>query len=242
MGNNTSSYDKNLNPVLESASDEELQFLVDLILNKMSNYLDINDAYKKYRPRHSMYADVIAQEIRCYGGNTFANILRGGEGPSYSEIVCDVAKKLKIDPDRYQYLDGVEEAILMYILKESVEKMSPAEREEILREIGESGNAATLSADGTVMALMGIFKLGGFKSYQLAVIVANAIAKAVLGHGLSLAGNCLLTRSLSILAGPVGWIIGGLWTAIDIASPSFKVTMPAVIYIAMLRKKQKLGI
>ena len=50
MGNNTTSYDKNLNPVLETASDEDLQFLVDLILNKMSNYLDINEAYKKYAP------------------------------------------------------------------------------------------------------------------------------------------------------------------------------------------------
>ena len=73
---------------------EDLQFLVDLILNKLSNYLSNNDVYKTYAPRHSMYADVIAQEIRCYGGNSFANLFRGGEGPSYSEIVCDIAKKL----------------------------------------------------------------------------------------------------------------------------------------------------
>ena len=242
MGNNTTSYDKNLNPVLETASDEDLQFLVDLILNKMSNYLDINEAYKKYRPRHSMYADVIAQEIRCYGGNSFANLFRGGEGPSYSEIVSDVATKLKINTSQCQYLDEIEDAILMYILKKSIEQMSEHERNEILNELGENGNISKLTADGTVMALMGIFKLGGFKSYQLSVIIVNAVAKAILGRGLSFAGNCLLTKTLSIVTGPIGWVIGGIWTAIDIASPSFKVTMPAVIYVAMLRKKQKLGL
>ena len=42
---------------------------------------------------------------------------------------------------------------------------------------------------------------------------------------------------MSLLTGPVGWVITGAWTLIDIAGPAFRVTLPAVIQIAVLRKK-----
>ena len=61
--------------------------------------------------------------------------------------------------------------------------------------------------------------------------------KALIGRGLSFAGNALLTRTMSILAGPIGWAITGVWTAVDIASPAYRVTVPAVIQVAFLRRK-----
>ncbi|HNE26607.1 MAG TPA: ubiquinol-cytochrome C chaperone family protein, partial [Pseudomonadales bacterium] len=42
---------------------------------------------------------------------------------------------------------------------------------------------------------------------------------------------------LKVLSGPIGWAITGIWTAIDIASPAFRVTIPAVIQIAALRQQ-----
>ena len=42
---------------------------------------------------------------------------------------------------------------------------------------------------------------------------------------------------MSILTGPIGWVITGLWTAIDIAGPAYRVTIPAVIEIVVLRQK-----
>nr|WP_240147129.1 ubiquinol-cytochrome C chaperone family protein [Helicobacter pylori] len=47
----------------------------------------------------------------------------------------------------------------------------------------------------------------------------------------------MLTRTLSFLTGPVGWIITGVWTAIDIAGPAYRVTIPACIVVATLRLK-----
>ena len=84
------------------------------------------------------------------------------------------------------------------------------------------------------------FKSGGFKSYQLWVIVANALAKTVLGRGLSFTTNALLTKGASILVGPIAWTITGLWTAVDIAEPAYRVTLPACVQIAYMRKKYKL--
>lgn len=83
--------------------------------------------------------------------------------------------------------------------------------------------------------------MGGFKSYQLTLIIANAIMKALFGRGLTLVANSTLTRIMAILTGPIGWAITALWTMIDIAGPAYRVTIPAVIQVAYLRKKYTVG-
>jgi len=80
-------------------------------------------------------------------------------------------------------------------------------------------------------------RLGGFGTYKMAVVVANAVAKSLLGRGLTFAGNATLTRTLGVALGPIGWIITALWTAIDIASPAYRVTIPCVIQVAYMRLK-----
>ncbi len=114
--------------------------------------------------------------------------------------------------------------------------MSDEEIRELCDELGVK-NTNKLGKQALSTAALTLFKMGGFKSYQLAVIVANAVAKTILGRGLSLAGNQVLTRTLSFLTGPVGWIITGVWTAIDIAGPAYRVTIPACIVVATLRLK-----
>ena len=88
------------------------------------------------------------------------------------------------------------------------------------------------------MIMQALIKMGGFTSYKIAVIVANAIAKFIVGRGLPLAANAFLTKALSIFAGPIGWVVSGIWMALDIAGSSYKVTIPCVIHVAMLRLKQ----
>ncbi len=230
------SYDFNLNPVLEKASNEDLNFLVDLIIDTMTNMLCIKDEYIKYAPNHSKYTHLIADEIRAFGGNTFANLFRGGDGPSYEEIVGDVAAKLKAPHPKNCSIERMEDAILETVLTQALEKMSDAEKRELLKEIG-GGDVMALTGQGVTAAFITIFRLGGFKSYQLTVIIVNAVLKAVIGRGLALTGNAILTKALSIVTGPIGWVVTGVWTAIDIAGPATRVTIPAVVYIAMLRKK-----
>lgn len=111
------------------------------------------------------------------------------------------------------------------------------EKNELLEEMGHKGGISK-GGLGTA-AFIAIFRAGGFYSYQLTLIVANQIAKAVLGHGLKFATNTALVRGLSVLSGPIGWAITGIWTAIDVAGPAYKVTIPCVIHVAMLRKKVK---
>jgi len=231
---NTTVFDKDLNPLLEIASDEDLEALVAYLSSKMSEDITSHEAYKMHEPNHSNYADLIAKEIRDMGGNSFANVWRG-EGPSYHDIVCDVADKMKAPYNKDRPIKDIENAILETILTSALEHMTDEEKEELFSEMG---SKAGLTKGGiATAAFISIFRAGGFYSYQLTLIIANQIAKVVLGRGLMLATNAGLMRAASVLTGPIGWAIAGLWTAVDIAGPAYKVTIPCVVHVAMLRKK-----
>lgn len=231
---NTTIFDKDLNPVLELSDNEDLNILVLYLKEKLSETLTISDAYKNHNPNHEKYADLIAKEIRDMGGNSFANIWRG-EGPEYREIVCDVANKLKAPYNINKSVSEIENSILETIIEKALSNMSESEKRQLLKEMG---GKATLSAGGiTTATFITMFRAGGFASYQLTVIIANQIARLILGSGFTVVTNAAITRVAAIMAGPVGWAISGIWTAIDLAGPAYKVTIPCVIHIAMLRKK-----
>lgn len=232
---NTSIFDKDINPILEASSNEDLAPLVEYLKEKLSETLTVYDAYKIHYPAHTEYADVIAKEIREMGGNSFMNLARGSEGPTYHEIVCDVASKIKAPYNSERGITEIENSILETILTKTLDDMSEADKEKLMHDMG--GKAGLNAGGVTTAAFIAIFRSGGFYSYQLTVIIANQIARLILGSGLKLATNAALTRTASILTGPIGLTIGAIWTAIDIAGPAYKVTIPCVIHIAMLRKK-----
>lgn len=230
---------------LRQASNEDLDPLVGYILNaEISESLSDSDEYKRYHPDHRQYVDLIDREIRDFGGNTFANafrILFDMGHISYEEVVHDVADKMDVKYEKHNSVEAIEDAILFAVLAKAWPKMTEEERKEFY-------SVANLKVDvpGHIpssvpaIALQAAIRMGGFASYQLAVIVANAVAKFVLGHGFTILTNAAITRSIAVFAGPIGWAITGLWTAIDIAGPAYRVTIPCVIQIAMLRHKYSL--
>ncbi len=149
--------------------------------------------------------------------------------------MCD---HLKVSYNEKSNTSLIEQNMLSSILQKSLEKMSDEEIRELCDELGVK-NTNKLGKQALSTATLTLFRMDGFKSYQLALIVANAVIKAIFQRGLSLGANATLTRGLSILTGPVGWIITGVWTAIDIAGPAYRVTIPACILVATLRLKLK---
>lgn len=49
----------------------------------------------------------------------------------------------------------------------------------------------------------------------------------------------MLKKTLGILAGPIGWVITGALVSINLAGPAYRVTVPACVLVATLRKKLK---
>ena len=52
-----------------------------------------------------------------------------------------------------------------------------------------------------------------------------------------MAGMGIISRGVSIMCGPIGWIILGGWTAWNMMEPAYRVTVPAVIQVAYMRVK-----
>ncbi|WP_232728210.1 DUF3944 domain-containing protein, partial [Helicobacter pylori] len=149
--------------------------------------LTLSEEYKRHGNDYAKYAERIAEELQYYGSNSFASFIKG-EGVLYKEILCDVCDKLKVNYNKKSDTTLIEENMLSSILQKSLEKMSNEEIRELCDELSIK-NTDNLNRQALSAATLTLFKMGGFKSYQLAVIVANAVAKTILGRGLSLAGN-----------------------------------------------------
>jgi uncharacterized protein YaaW (UPF0174 family) len=165
------------------------------------------------------------------------HVFRGGQGVLYREILMDVCDKLKVNYNSKSSTPTIEWNLLMKVLLDSLERTSPDDLRRIIQEMDIP--TTDFTAEAMFAAIQAAIKAGKFQGFKIAVIVANAVLKAAIGRGLPLAVNAALTRIMGIIAGPIGWVITGIWTAVDIAGPAYRVTIPAVIYVAYLRIKPK---
>ncbi|WP_323012585.1 DUF3944 domain-containing protein [Castellaniella sp.] len=227
---------------LEEIPSEDLVDLVDCLIvdkdgkSRYTEELTGNDLYKKYHPDHTRYWHLIAAEIQCFGANSLSTLFRGGKGVLYREVLTDVCDKMGAKYKKNNEVIMIENNLMTKIIEDSLGKMTEPERAEFAKIIG-IDNVLSLSAAGLTAAIQALFRMGGFASYRLTLVIANAISRSIVGHGLSLAGNAALVRAASILTGPVGWALAGLWTVVDLAGPADRVTIPAVINVALLRKR-----
>lgn len=226
---------------LKGCEQDDLDILVHMLTTgkngatRIAEELTQTERYKEHYPCHAKYWDLIAAELQTFGGNTIATIVRGGKGVLYKEILTDVCNKLKVNYNKNSPVSLIEMNLLMKILEESLDKMDS----EQLKELVESMDLRTTNyTKQTVMAaLQAAIRLGGFSSYRIALIVANAVAKAVIGRGLPFAVNTALAKYMAVFVGPIGVALTALWTLYDIAGPAYRVTIPAIIQVAYMRAK-----
>jgi uncharacterized protein YaaW (UPF0174 family) len=231
--------DDDLIPLLRRCTAEELDNLVGYLTQRggAASQLKSTDVYRQWFPEHTRYADEIAAEIQKFGGNTIFNLMRGGVGVSYREIVSNVAGRLKVEVDRAAPVADIEAQILLKVLEKSWEKMSREEKSTLLEGIMPETGAADLPREFPVpLVQAAIIAGGGFAAYQLSLIVAAAISRATLQRGISFAASAVLSRWAAVFAGAVGLGLAALWTVFDVLGPAYRVIIPCVLHIAMLRQ------
>ncbi len=195
------------------------------------------DEYKEHYPDHHKYWELIAAEFQHYAGNTFANITRG-HGVLYKEALMDVCDKIKVNYNEDSKVELIEMDLLIKILTDSVEKMSPRELKELIKNLDLKTTGVTKQA--VILGLQVAIKLKGFAAYKITAIVASAVAKAVLGKSLAFGAYAGMSKGIAVFAGPIGLTAVGLWTLGSIAGVAYRVTIPCVIQIAFLRAQSKL--
>ena len=242
----------NLALLLGKADVEDINILVDYITDTGEGRLALDDeicktlvackANNKYTKND---LDLISLEIRRFGGNTFANLFRdvrasfssdgSDRAVNYQEIVRDVADHLKIKLTDKAPIESIEGAILRKILEDSFAKMKPEEQREFLKGLNITSLSMLWPSSATGAALAAV-ALG---RYKYATVVAQAVAKHLLGPAVITRAPLLGivgSRPLALI-GPVGWVLTGMWTLADMASPAYRVTVPCVIHVAYIRQK-----
>lgn len=218
--------DEALVQLLLNADKGDIDLLIDYVTNTGKFGFSMSDSVKAVLQdaKHQDIPDeetlrLLVRELQHFGGNTFVNLFRRN-GVSYSEIVDDVASHLKMKVLAAASVEEKEALIIDCVFTSSWKKMSDDERRQILRGMGIS---ASVSLDIPV--------------WQKAALVANGLAQTTAGKVLPLIAGLGIGRVLGVLTGPVGLAITGLYTAYDISSPAFRVTLPCVVQIAWIRLK-----
>lgn len=234
--------DPNLAKVMSSADVDDLTVLIDHITDNGEGRISLSsescktltDAKSAGRIDEATRA-LIAEELQRFGGNSLFNLMRGGAGVPYREILCNVASHVKARHNPKSDCAQIEIAILEAVLEQSLGKMSEQEKASLFAEFGSTYKPS--AGPALMAALQAAITASGFGAYKLAAVVANAVAKAILGRGLAFGATAGLMRGISVFTGPIGWAITAIWTVFDLGSPAYRVTVPCVIQIAYMRQK-----
>jgi uncharacterized protein YaaW (UPF0174 family) len=93
-----------------------------------------------------------------------------------------------------------------------------------------------------VSAILFAIRRNTYLLTEMIYYVTFRIANMLLGRWITMMGMSTVGRYLSIAAGPVGWAVVAGWTLSDIASPAYRVMIPAVIMVASMRFRQTAAI
>lgn len=169
---------------LRRLSSSDLKDLFDALVYDEDGTLIMNEEltnsteYKRYGSDYAKYPTRIAEELQCYGGNTFINFFRN-EGVLYKEILCDACDHLKVSYNEKSNTSLIEQNMLAKLLKDSLEQMSKKDFEELCHELGMTNINKMISENKQILiaSVLTLFKAGGSHSYALAIAVADAMVK-----------------------------------------------------------------
>ena len=204
---------------------------------RFNENLSTSDNYLACYPDNmqNMWQD-LAGEIRCYGGNTLLNHFRGGNGPSYENIVSDVCKCMRVNGiTPHDTAEDMEQKLLIHVTKKAIGELDESQARAIMNECGIQNYE--YSKAGLLAALMAL-QIVNRKVFIIVIdTIMRFISKILIGRGIMYTGIGVFSRGIGILFGPISWVLIGGWMVWDILGPAYRVTIPAVVQVAYMRVK-----
>ena len=189
----------------------------------MSESLSATKLFAECYPSHlKPLLPAIINEIQLFGGNSIVNKLRG-HGVPYREILEDVCDRLKVNYSKKLSVELLESELLRKVAVTAIDKMS----DEDIKKFDENLDRTRL--------LDTIMNGNGAIIMAISAVIISQFTKQVGKGAVMLFGRVLAPRVLAF-AVPVLNVAAAIWTAFDIASPAYRVTIPFAITTAFLRR------
>lgn len=150
-------------------------------------------------------------------------------------MLCDVCEHTDVKYRKEDTTEAIELSLLLALLEKSLSDMSPEELREFADSMGTELTVPT--APLILMAIRTAVRASGFAAYRLSAVMLSTLARVVLGRSLSMVTYLTLSRSIAVLAGPVGITLSTGWLLADMAGPALRVTVPACLLVACLRQQ-----
>ena len=228
---------------LVTCKNEDLRTLCDILTyNKngelrLSEELTNSDVYLQcYPERMNMMSREIGEELRKFGSNTVKTFCRQGEADSYETIVRRVCKRMKVNVGCNDDTITMERELLTTICEQSTKKLSDEELRSLADKVGIPHKR--LNKQMLAYAVMFAIRRNTYLLTEMIYYVTTSIADMLLGRWITMMSLGTVGRYLGMAAGPIGWATLAGWTISDIASPAYRVMIPAVIMVASMRFRQ----
>ena len=223
---------------LGECTDEQLKDLAEILIydtdGKFRNTEEITSTneYKRYKEQYSKYWKILAGDLQKFGGDSIANAARLGKGVKYDEILDDTLKYLKISFDIFSPIIDREDKLVEKIFEITIKEM----KENDLIELSKALNLEDHKSAYIISEVKKLIKEEVLSLYKINEIVANRITK-LFRDGLNFTTTSIL-KELPILGAT---LISPFGIINNITGSAMRVTVPACIIIAYLRKTILLG-
>ena len=228
---------------LATCQNEDLRTLCDfLIYNKkgelrMSEQLSNSDAFFRHYPeRMNLMATELSEELRKFGSNTIKTLYRHGEADSYETIVRRVCRKMDVGVCDGDSVPMMERQLMTEVCEQFTSRLSDDELHQIADDAGIVHK--NLKRQALVYALMTAMRRNAMLLSRMVYYDITSLAEILLGRSITMMGLSTVGRYIGVATGPIGWALLAGWTISDIASPAYRVMIPAVMMIATMRIRQ----
>lgn len=239
--------DGSLISVLGRATHDDLALIVEALDRSFDVIIKQDERYKRSTDDLTAIPDVIANHLTRAGGNAFANIWRGNNGPPYAEVLHDVCMVMKVKVPKDMGIVEMEEKLLSGVMERVWAKMTPEQREEVTCKAEETLDKTNLEfrrasasysnwqafsflgKQGSIGLLKGL--IGEMSTHMVRAMLLTALRQA----GFSTSRMAL--GAITSVANPVFLVVGAAWTGADLVGPSYRGLTPAIFHVASLRQK-----
>ena len=225
---------------LAHCDNGELQKLCDILTHdkdgrlRLTESLTSTEVYlENYPEKMQALAPAVANELLRFGSNSIVTSLRYNTPDSYETVVRRVCHQMGVKVGKYDNAVTMEHTLLEELCESGLKSLTLEELRTVADQLEIPAKGLTKQA--IAAAILAAMRISPILFRRVAVSMTYEFLSFVIGRGVAVVGARSLQRSLGVLTGPLGWIILAGWTAWDIASPAYRVCIPAVIQVALMR-------